>query len=153
VTPYNTLLKIPSPVIPPPVEMERCDEKAVHDGVDDDVYVNPYRMFPAAAKILAPDDVATPATAEMASVEDVEQGMGVFVESTFGTTLTVPLLPLLVPTMRPGTDEDETKVFNAVTPLVPAAVEDDPVQRVRLLLLVMAKQSAGLLLDMMIDPA
>ena len=130
------------------MEVVEEEVKALHD----DDSVNPYRVFPDAAKmILVPDVVvATPATAEMEAVGEVLQGMGdVDVESTFGTTLTAPLL---VPTTRTGREEDETKVFNAVTPLVPAAVEFDELQRFRLLLLV-AKQSAGKLLDVMSDPA
>ena len=75
-------------------------------------------------------------------------------ESTFWTTLTAPLL---VPTMREdGGDavvEAGLTVFNAVTPLVPLAVDDELQNDRPLLLLVMAKQSAGLVLDMMSDPA
>lgn len=133
--------------------MEMEDEKGVHD---DDI-VNPYSVFPDAAKILAPDDdVATPVTAEMAYVgeEEVVQGMGDDddVESTFGTTLTAPLL---APTTRTGREEDETKVFNAVTPSDPAAGEDVPVQSVRygLALAVVAKQSARFPFAVMSDPA
>ena len=130
--------------------MEMEDEKGVHD---DDI-VNPYSVFPDAAKILAPDDdVATPVTAEMAYVgeEEVVQGMGDDdVESTFGTTLTAPLL---APTTRTGREEDETKVFNAVTPSDPAADEVELVQSVRLLVLVMAKQSARFPFAVMSDPA
>ena len=67
-TPNNTLLKIPSPVIVP-FDMVVDDEevKGEHDDDDD---VNPYRIFPAAAKmILVPGViVAIPATAEMAAV-------------------------------------------------------------------------------------
>ena len=66
------------------------------------------------------------------------------------TTLTTPLL---VPTTIPGADDAETKVFNAVTPpFVPAAVDDDVVQRERPLVVVVAKQSAGLPLEVMRDP-
>jgi hypothetical protein len=132
------------------MEIEELELKALHD---DDEYVNPYSMFPDAAKILAPDDVATPATAEMAYVgeEEVVQGMGDDdVESTFGTTLTAPLL---APTTRTGREEDETKVFNAVTPSDPAADEVELVQSVRLLVLVMAKQSARFPFAVMSDPA
>jgi hypothetical protein len=68
VTPNNTLLKIPSPVIVPEDMEIEGGLKSVHDD-DDDEYVNPYSVFPDAAKILAPDDdVATPATAEMAEL-------------------------------------------------------------------------------------
>jgi hypothetical protein len=50
--------------------------------------------------------------------------------NTLWTTLTIPLL---VPTTRPGTDDDDvTKVFNAVTPsFVPAADVVVVVQRLR----------------------
>jgi hypothetical protein len=49
----------------------------------------------------------------------------------------------------------ELTVFNAVTPLVPAADGDDPVQSVRygLVLLVVAKQSARFPFAVMSDPA
>ena len=132
------------------MEIEELELKALHD---DDEYVNPYSMFPDAAKILAPDDVATPATAEMAELTAGQLLLTVGEEYTLLTTLT---LPLVVPTMRAAGGGDvvaELTVFNAVTPLVPAAGEVELVQGVRPLLAVMAKQSAGLLLDMKIDPA
>ena len=155
-TPNNTLLTIPSPVIvPEDMEIEELELKALHD--DDDEYVNPYSVFPDAAKmILVPVPVpTTPATAEIGELPawQIELLLTVGVEFTLLTTLT---LPLVVPTMRDAGGGDvvaELTVFNAVTPLVPAAGEVELVQGVRPLLAVMAKQSAGLLLDMKIDPA
>ena len=50
----------------------------------------------------------------------------------------------------------DMKVFNAVTPFAPADVDDDVEQFVRespLVVVVVAKQSAGLPLDVMRDPA
>ena len=51
----------------------------------------------------------------------------------------------------------DMKVFNAVTPFAPADVDDDVEQFVResplVVVVVVAKQSAGLPLDVMRDPA
>ena len=139
---------MPSPVIVPEL-IVALFAKAEHD----DDWVNPYRTLPEAAKmILVPDVVGTPATAEIEEVgeEEVVHSIGV-VEVLF-TLLTTLTTPLLVPTTIPGTDE-ETKVFNAVTPFEPFAEVVEPEQRVRPLVVVVAKQSAGLPLDVMRDPA
>ena len=109
-----------------------------------------YRLFPTAAKMLVPfDELFTPAIAVI-FVELTEQEIGESVVSTFVTMLTVPTL---VPTTRPGVGEEPLRnVPNAVTP--PLAPLADEVHCDRPLVLVMAKQSARLLLfAVMSDPA
>ena len=115
------------------------------------ISISAYRLFPTAAKMLVPfDELFTPAIAVI-FWELTEQKIGESVVSTFVTMLTVPTL---VPTTRPGVEEEPLRnVPNALTPpLAPLADEvhcDRPV-----LVLVMAKQSARLLLfAVMSDPA